>query len=117
VPNTSEINPFTQGLLDNRTTPNGPVIAVTPIPTIENRTTMPQQNNTAPRNGAPRPELCPPTKNDRVIGIIGNTQGVKSAASPNPNATSTKCESTEGLAVFARAARAAAAGPEPPTGS
>ena len=55
-----------------------------------NMTTMPRQNRiacTQALRGLFR-------KNDSVIGIIGNTQGVKIAASPKPNATSRKLAET-----------------------
>src|SRR5689334_11616057 len=56
-------------------------MAVTPKPKAQNKTTMPDENTNACK--------IPPRwfrKNETVIGIIGNTQGVKIAASPNPKA-------------------------------
>src|SRR5580700_4955552 len=78
--NTIAMNPFTHGFDASCTTPNGPTAAVTPNPRAQNSTTMPSENTIACR--------IPPRsfrKNETVIGIIGQTQGVKIAASPNPN--------------------------------
>ena len=45
--NTRAINPFTQGLEPNCTTPKGPAMAVIRKPIVVNRTTMPLQNSRA----------------------------------------------------------------------
>ncbi len=77
------MNPFTQGFDASCTTPNGPTAAVTPSPSAQNNTMIPSENTIACR--------IPPRsfrKNETVIGIIGNTQGVKIDASPSPNAVS-----------------------------
>ena len=63
------------------TTPKGPSTAVTSSPIAVNMKTMPRQKRMACRRA---PGLF--RKNDSVIGIIGNTQGVKMAARPKPKA-------------------------------
>ncbi len=86
--NTSAMKPFTQGLDPSCTTPNGPSSAVAANPSDENSTTMPSENTAACTMLAFRDPVCRLRKNDMVIGIIGNTHGVKIAASPKPKATS-----------------------------
>src|SRR5579883_729342 len=66
---------------------------------------IPRQNVIACAN----PPRCP-TKYDIVIGIIGKTQGVKIAASPNPKASTRKAASPSFPAAPPAAALVAAPG-------
>jgi hypothetical protein len=78
---------FTHGFEPSWTTPKGPRIAATESPMPVNRTMIPRQNNPACLRLCARvmPSLF--KKKESVMGIIGNTHGVKIAANPNPNAT------------------------------
>ena len=76
--------------------------AVPPIPTPQTARMMPSENTTACIN----PPLCP-RKKDTVIGIMGNTQGVKMAASPMPNAVSAHKTRPSLAAGFSAAATSA----------
>src|ERR1039457_5340188 len=88
--NSAAINPLTHGFAPSCATPKGPSIAVTRSPRPENSTTMPRQKTTAWITPSRRPPDCRFRKYDMVMGIIGNTQGVKIEASPNPNASTKK---------------------------
>src|SRR5580698_11403701 len=83
--NTTAMNPLTQGLEASCETPKGPTAAVTPNPRAQNSVTMPSENTTACR-------IPPrwPRKKETVMGIIGNTQGVKTDSRPMPNAVRRK---------------------------
>src|SRR4051794_11996367 len=81
--NSAEMKPFTHGLDPSATTPNGPSSAVIASPIPVNSTIIPRQNTTACATLDWRFR-----KYDIVIGIIGNTHGVKIEASPKPKATS-----------------------------
>ena len=52
-----------------------------------NRSTMPRQKTTACRTACARDSPAWLRKNDRMIGIIGKTQGVKMAAKPKLKAS------------------------------
>jgi len=80
------MNVFTQTLALNCTTPKGPAIAVAEKPRRQNNTTIPRQKIPAWINPSFRDPESRFKKYDIVIGIIGNTQGVKIDASPNPRA-------------------------------
>ena len=88
--NTSATNPFTQTFEPSCTTPNGPRMAVAARPSSENSTTIPSENSAASPTLFPREAAGLFRKYETVIGIIGKTQGVNSAARPIPNATSMK---------------------------
>ena len=92
-PNTRKIaamKPLTHGFEPSCTMPNGPRIAVATRPRPENSTMMPRQKISACVTLSRRDPDGRFRKNDMVIGIIGNTQGVKIAARPKPNAVSRK---------------------------
>ena len=85
---TKAIRLLTHGLEPSFTTANGPSAAVNPKPIAVNKSMIPRQNTSACRTACPRVGFPWFRKNDMVIGIIGNTQGVKMEASPKPKASS-----------------------------
>ncbi len=82
--NTTAITPFTHGFEPSCTTPNGPTSAVT------NRPSEVKNNTIPPAYTAACSTLRLRMNAETVNGIIGNTQGVNTAASPNPKATAAK---------------------------
>ena len=85
--NTSAMKPLTHGFEPSCTTPNGPSSAVAARPRPENNTMMPRQKMIACVTLSRRDPDCRFRKNDIVIGIMGNTHGVKMVSSPKPKAT------------------------------
>ena len=102
--NNAAMKPLTQGLdAKLRHARRAPAMAVVTSPSPENSTMIPRQKTTACVTESRRLPECRLRKYDMVMGIIGNTQGVKMEASPNPNATSRKAHHPWSAGVLALA--------------
>ena len=98
--NTSAMKAFTQTLAPTWLTPAGPSASVATSPRPVNKTMIPRQNV----NACAKPPFWP-TKKDIVMGIMGKTQGVKTAASPNPNASTRNDPRSESCSALAGTGR------------
>ena len=103
------MNKLIQTFEPSRRSPKGPSASETIVPKPVKSTTTPTQNIVAwTKEGFFEP-ACVLTKYDMVIGIIGNTQGVKIASRPNPNAIPANGMIPSDCGVGSRVRRAAAA--------